>query len=87
MNEQEYFAEQSRKRLADLGIEPGPREPLEEKDAEIARLRLGITLARGIIIGSLAGGHLDGEYGAEYGKNALHQIADALGIDIPERKA
>lgn len=39
MNEQEYFDEQSRKRLADLGIEPGPRQPLDELHAENERLR------------------------------------------------
>ena len=64
--------------------EQGPKQPLDEKDAEIERLRLGITIARGCIIGALAGGHMDGEYSGEYGKNVLRQIAEALGIDISE---
>lgn len=37
--ERQYFSEQARERLALLGIAPGPKQPLEEKDAEIARLR------------------------------------------------
>lgn len=37
--ERQYFTEQARERLGLLGIAPGPKQPLEEKDAEIERLR------------------------------------------------
>lgn len=37
--ERQYFSEQARERLELLGIAPGPKQPLDEKDAEIARLR------------------------------------------------
>ena len=62
----------------------GPREPLDEKDAEIERLRLGISTVRGCIIGALAGGHMEGNDGARYSKQVLLFIAESLGIEIPD---
>lgn len=62
----------------------GPKQPPEEKDAEIERLRLGITTVRGCIIGALAGGHMEGNDGASYSKQVLLFIAETLGIDIPD---
>jgi len=44
-----------------------------------------IAAVRGAIIGALAGGHMEGPEGADYSKALLLNIADLLGLAIPDK--
>lgn len=82
MDERQYFDNQARERLELLGIASGPKQPLEEKDAEIARLRDQLAIVRGTVIGALTGGHLERD-GASYSRAVFLNIADILDIKLP----
>ena len=56
----------------------GPREPLDEKDAEIARLKMQLAAVRGTVIGAIASGHMDDPVG----RSILLPLAADLGIEI-----
>jgi hypothetical protein len=66
-----------------VSVTQGPKQPLEEMQAEIERWQEQIATVRGCIIGALAGGHMEGKDGAGYSKQVLLFIAESLGIDIP----
>lgn len=56
-------------------------EWMEKQQNQIEFYRAGV---QGAIIGSLAGGHMDGPDGGEWSKHVLAEIADMMGLEIPE---
>jgi len=51
---------------------------------EVQEHKEQVSFVRGIIIGALAGGHMEGREGASYSRSVLLQIADLLDIKIPD---